>query len=40
MIILSFVNLHVIQKSKKVKFIYKLSSDDEILSSLIKKALL
>ena len=38
MIFLSFVNIYVVQKSEKVKFIYKLSSDDKILSSLIKKA--
>ena len=38
MIFLSFVNLYVIKKNKKVNCIDKLSSDDKILSSLIKKA--
>ena len=43
MIFLSFVNLGVVQKSEQVKLrirvnIYELSSDDKILSSLIKKA--
>ena len=38
-IFLSFVNLYVVQKNEKVKLcIYKLSSDNKILSSLIKKA--
>ena len=38
MIFLSFVNLYVVQESEKVKLYYKLSSDEKILSSLIKKA--
>ena len=37
MIFLSFVNLYVELKSEKVKFYYKLSSDNKILSSLIKR---
>ena len=37
MTLLSLVNLYVAQKSEKVK-IYKLSSDDKILWSSIKKA--
>ena len=42
MISLSFVNLYLVQKSEKVELhlscIYKLSSDNKILSTLIKKA--
>ena len=34
--LLSFVNWNVIQKSEQ-NYIYKLSNDDKILSSLIKK---
>ena len=36
MFYLSFVNLHVVQKSKQAK-LYKLSSNDKVLSPLIKK---
>ena len=32
-----FVNLHVVQKSEQAKYIYKLSSNDKVLSPLIKK---
>ena len=41
MIFISFVNLRVVQKSEQVLIaycIYKLSSDDKVLLSLIKKA--
>ena len=34
----SFLNLYIFQKMEQVKYISKLSSDDKILSSLIKKA--
>ena len=41
MIFLSLVYIHVVQKSKLAQnHIYKLSSDDKILSSLIKKTFL
>ena len=41
MIFLSLVYIHVVQKSKLAQnHIYKLSSDDKILSSLIKKTCL
>ena len=35
---LSFGKLHVVQKSKQVNYISKLSSENKILSSLVKKA--
>ena len=39
MIFLSLANLNIVQKSKANKInIFKLTSDDKILSSLIKKA--
>ena len=41
MIFISFANLRVVQKSEQVLIaysIYKLSSDDKVLLSLIKKA--
>ena len=38
MIFPSFDNLQVVKKTNKYNCIYKLSSDDKILSSLIKKA--
>ena len=39
MILIWFVNLYVVKRANRSNYIYKLNSDDKILSSLIKRSI-